>query len=398
MVAFAFTVAAQEGLRDRDPNLAATQKITSDLQAAGAHSGPFYLISRLQLQDIGYDAHFFVPSDAPKGVRWAINAPQRLYFVPTRKIVASVEVAPSLALSSNLRKTQVGYTSRGDLQFIFNHIWFDGYAILLNDLRAKTGEINSVVTAKESEGGVNGEYKYSSRTSGTFAVTRRKTSYPTNRIQPVDIVDIQLLGRREVNSRVTFKHATFPLTTLTLAGERSTYTFDETSRLDANRNYAAVGAIFDNGPSAARVEVGRLSLVYKDPTQKDYRGTIGNATLTHRFGARTLGTLNLVRDIDFSIYIDNSHYIQDRAGLTLDYDATRRLKLRLLSQHGRDRYLTPVNGVLRQDNLSFDGVGWNYSRRHIQGGFDVGYYDRSSNVAIDASHGIRFLFHLSLNL
>jgi len=43
-----------------------------------------------------------------------------------------------------------------------------------------------------------------------------------------------------------------------------------------------------------------------------------------------------------------------------------------------------------------DAVGWNYQLRRLRGGFDVGYYDRSSTVPdVDESKGIRFVVHLS---
>lgn len=398
--AFATILSAQEGLRDRDPNLAITRKIASDLQSAAIHDGPFYIISRLQLADIGYDQHFFVPTDSPKGLKWAVSAPQRFYFVPTRKVVASVEFAPSLALvHDGGLQHQFGYTSRADLQFIFNHVWLDLHTDLMNDLRAKTGEINSVVTQKELNLGAQGEVKYSSRTSATYKADWTRTRFPTSRLQPSELVDLlPLLERSESDYRVAVKHATFPLTTITVAGEASKYTFDRTASRDAKRAYAAIGADYDNGPTSARIEVGDEHLDFQDPAQHDFRGALGNATFNRAFGARTVLTLNAVRDIDFSIYLNNNFYVADRVGGTIDYAASRRLTLRLLSQNGRDRYKTPVNGILRRDSISFNGVGWSYSRRHLQGGFDVGYYERTSNIHLDESHGIRLLIHLSLAL
>lgn len=391
---------AQDGLRDRDPNLDATRKITSDLQSAGLHRGPFFLISRLQLSDIGYDEHFFMPADGPGGLRWSVSAPQRLYFVPTRKVVASVDVTPSFAIiSKGGKRTQIGYSSRADLQFLFNHLWFDFHTGLFNDLRAKTGEINSVLTTKDRSVGMNGEFKYSSRTSATFSGDVRRLSYPTNRFQPESLVDeIPLLDRSEHDYRVTLRHRTFPLTTISLASEYSDYTFAHIASHNARRTYGAVGAAYDNGRTSAWLEAGEAALSFRDPTQNDYRGVLGNGTLSRKFGTRTTLTVNAVRDLDFSIFLGNNYYLSDRAGATVDLEATRRLRLRLISQEARDLYPNPFNGIRRRDNLSWNAVGWNYVLRHVQGGFDVGYYKRTSNLGFDENHGIRLLLHLSLAL
>src|SRR5437870_3280651 len=87
-------VAAQE-LRDRDRTLAASRQIADDLRRARLHYGPFYLLSSIQLSDIGYDQEYFIPvSDTSSGFRFGVSAPQRLYFTPNRKTYFSVDVTP----------------------------------------------------------------------------------------------------------------------------------------------------------------------------------------------------------------------------------------------------------------------------------------------------------------
>src|SRR5262245_24037248 len=82
-------------LRDRDRTLQVSRQIAEDLRRARIHYGPFYLLSSIQLADIGYDEEFFVPvADTTSGFRFGISAPQRLYFTPNRKTYFSVEATP----------------------------------------------------------------------------------------------------------------------------------------------------------------------------------------------------------------------------------------------------------------------------------------------------------------
>src|SRR6476646_8052165 len=98
LLACAFTISAQDGLRDRDPTFSASKQIANDLNQASAHSGPFYLLSHIQISDLGWSDELYLPVvAASKGLTFAVTAPQRLYFVPSRKAVYSVQVTPSYA-------------------------------------------------------------------------------------------------------------------------------------------------------------------------------------------------------------------------------------------------------------------------------------------------------------
>src|ERR1700682_1889508 len=125
---------AQEGLRDRDRTFSASKKISTDLRLARCRFGPYYLLSSIQLSDIGYDSQFFVPTtEQGSGISFGVSAPQRLYFVPTKKTVFSVEATPQLTFftrvkGANGKNTQFGYVSRADAQFLFHSLYLDFYA------------------------------------------------------------------------------------------------------------------------------------------------------------------------------------------------------------------------------------------------------------------------------
>src|SRR6478609_3532844 len=129
LLACVFTISAQEGLRDRDPTFSASKQIASDLNQAFAHSGPFYLLSRIQISDLGYNESLYLPVvAASKGLTFAVSAPQRLYFVQSRKAVYSVQVTPSYSLIKKPNGgNQFGWTARGDAQYLLNHLYLDLY-------------------------------------------------------------------------------------------------------------------------------------------------------------------------------------------------------------------------------------------------------------------------------
>lgn len=399
-------VQAQE-LRDRDRTLAASRQIADDLRRARIHYGPFYLLSSIQLADIGYDQEYFLPvSDTSSGFRFGLSAPTRLYLTPNRKTFLSIEATPQWSRFGGAQgHNQTGYKTRADAQFLLNHLYLDLYASKENVLRADTGEFSSLVTRKNSEVGTNGELKYSSRTSLTYSALARRQEFPlgTNVFQPD--VSVALLDRSEHAYRTAFVHKTFPLTSLLVAAEYAGYSFPNAVFKNSNRKYGGAGLIYDSGRTTSRLEAGYARLDFQRDGQKDFHGPVGNLSLTHRPTERWTLSGGLARDLAFSIFRDNDYYVSNRGFVSSQYGLTRRLSLNAGWTVVHDNYDVPTAGSKRglferrRDRMSFPSIGWTYtSPNHFSGGFDVGYLERSSNFPIAETDGIRLVLHLSLSL
>jgi hypothetical protein len=400
LCAFARGAFAQNGLRDRERQFSASQEIAADLRKAHFHHGPFYLLSTFQLSDIGYDSSFYVPTaDRQSGFRFGVQAPTRLYIVPAKKTIYSVEVRPEWSFFNRGGKRDVfGYRARADAQYLLNHLYLDVYAVNADQLRADVAEIARLLSERSTDYGVTGELKYSSRSSARFNASTLKTRYPLSKIQP-ELTPIQLLDRSGHNYRVAFNHKTFPLTSLFATGELSDYAFRNAHYKDSRRSFLGGGFVHDTGRTVTRFEAGAGTLNFDDPTQHNFRGALGNVTSNKKFGQSTVGILAASRDLDFSIFKNNNYYIADRLSTSVAWDATRRLTLNAQYAIGRDLYDVPVNGphgfLKRRDVFSFPSVGFTYGFARLRGGLDIGYVDRTSNFDLNEDKGIRVLFRLS---
>jgi hypothetical protein len=390
---------AQNGLRDRERAFAASQEIANDLRKAHFHHGAFYLLNTIQLSDIGYDSSFYVPTaDRQSGFRFGIQAPTRLYIVPRKKTVYSLDVRPEWSFFSKNRSSVVfGYRARADAQYLLNHLYLDFYATAADQLRADVSEIARLLTEKTFNGGVSGELKYSSRTSMTFNASTGKVKHPLDAIQPT--APVQLLDRSEHNYRFSVHHKTFPLTSLFVASEYSDYSFSDAVFKNSRRTYAGLGFVHDSGRTVTQGEAGPGRLDFFRPGQHDFQGVLGNLSSSKKFGRSTTGSLNVSRDVDFSIFAFNNYYIADRFSASVMWDATRRLTLTAQAALGRDLYDTPVVGphgfLKRRDVFTFPSVGFVYAFARLRGGADIGYVRRTSNFDVNLDHGMRILFRLS---
>jgi hypothetical protein len=390
---------AQSGLRDRERAFAASQEIASDLRKAHFHHGAFYLLNTFQLSDIGYDSSFYVPTaDHQSQFRFGIQVPTRLYIVPRKKTVYSLDVRPEWSFFDRSGKRVVfGYKARADAQYLLNHLYLDFYVQTADQLRADVAEIARLLTEKAASSGVSGELKYSSRTSMTFNASTGRSSHPLDKIQPA--APVQLLDRSEHNYRLTVHHKTFPLTSLFLATEYSDYSFSDAVFKNGQRSYAGIGFVHDSGRTLTRGEVGAGKLDFFRPGQHDFQGALGNLSSSKKFGKSTAGLLSASRDLDFSIFASNNYYIADRLSGSLAWEATRRLTLNVQASLGRDLYDTPVLGphgfLKRKDVFTFPSIGFTYGFARLRGGADIGYVRRTSNFDVNLDSGIRILYRLS---
>src|SRR3954454_3020276 len=165
LCAYASAASAQNGLRDRERQFSASQEIASDLRKAHFHHGPFYLLSTFQLSDIGYDSSFYVPTaDRQSGFRFGVQAPTRLYIVPSKKTIYSIDVRPEWSFFNRGGKRDLfGYKARADAQYLLNHLYLDIYGEKSNQLRADVAEIARLLTERANDYGVSGELKNYSR-------------------------------------------------------------------------------------------------------------------------------------------------------------------------------------------------------------------------------------------
>jgi hypothetical protein len=383
--------------RDRDPSIAAQHTLANELQTSTFHHGAFYLRSRLELSDIGVDPDFADPGVVQTGLSFGLQAPQQLYYVPTKKVIFGARVTPIYSFyQRDGVHSQGGYQLRADAHFLLNHAYLDFFHSQADSLRSNAGEFNSVYTAHQVITGLNSELKYSSRTSLTFSGSDESLTYPTSKVQP-EAIPVSLLDMRAHGGRVALRHKTFPLTSLSVIGDLRRYTFENAPVKDSRREFVGAGAAFDNGRNTVSMEIGQGRLKFTTPGVRSFSGWLGSISVARRLQAR----LNLqgvaMRDTAFSVYGPNNYYVVDQASLGLAYSATRRLSLTATTQYGRDSYDLPFEGVLREDRFTYSSVGWLYSLRRLHAGFDIGYFRRTSNApSVAPASGIRTVVHLSL--
>lgn len=381
--------------RDRDPALDGTRRVIADLSYASLRYGSLYLLYRFELADVAVDPGLVPSREDDLKLSFGASMPNRVYWVPSRKFALSADMTPAYGFAErDGLQGQSGYAARGDMHLMLNRLYLNAYTTKADQFGPLPAELGGIGTAVNTATGVDAEVKYSSRTSVLMTGSRRSSSYPESRLQPGNVTP-SLYDVEEDRARATFLHRTFPRIALSISAEGSNYELPRMEYRTAERRHMAAGATFTGGRKSTRVEAGPARLTFGRPPFRDFNGWIGHAYTDLPIGRRWRLTGRADRDLAFSDYVNNGYFVADEVATDLTYAATRRLSLHLRPTVGRHHYDTPVRGVLREDDYQSVLAGWTYSLSKVRGGFDVGYYQRDSNVFSENASGIRLILRLS---
>ncbi|HVT45988.1 MAG TPA: outer membrane beta-barrel protein [Thermoanaerobaculia bacterium] len=376
----------------------------AELEKARFHIGPFYLLSELELNplfDLGYDLNLLMPATSEKrdwGI--AVGAPLKAFFVPSKKFVMTADARPVYRwYLHNEENRDLSWAYRGDIHFLFNHLYLNFHAEIADQRLRDRLELNNLVDRETVSWGSAGELTLSSRTNINFSAAYRDIEYPDTSNQPDE--SITQLSREETSFHGAIRHHTFPTTWLRSGIDVTDYQFDSTAR-DSQRREVFIGATRDRAIHDLDIQIGYLEQTHDTPDFEDFGGIVGTVQWSYhprrRLDVRTL----VERQLEFSTFGANSHYVLDRVQLITVVPLGQRLKVDLQGQVGRARYpmaeaMEDGTFARRTDDLLFAAIGGIYQiTRQFGAGFGVGYFERNSNFEQFSEDGIQLLLRLSL--
>ena len=389
--------------RDRDEELAAKRRIERDLEQAQFRANHLYLISKFELGDIGIGSELYIPADEQlDGVALSFRAPQRLYYIANRRTLFSLDVEPGYVMYIDSdRENQLSWLLRGDVHFLFPSFYVNGFVSVADELLRDNSEFTRLVPRDTTAWGVNTEFKPSSRTQLASSYIVRDIKYDANEDFFFDR-QLELLERTASQFKLEGRHHTFPITHTLLGVMHTDYDFDKTPTRNASQIYYYVGADREIGDHRFVARVGYSELDYRDSEGQDYSGFLGDAALDMNLSSRNDLAITYRRDLQFSVFANNNHYLADRLFLNDVHKLTDRLSAHLQAQAGLNSYevpiATPSGPLKREDELYYIGAGPSYQFfDRVTLGFVVGPWERRSNIPGQSDDGIRWQILLSFN-
>ncbi|MEW6365269.1 MAG: outer membrane beta-barrel protein [Acidobacteriota bacterium] len=192
-----------------------------------------------------------------------------------------------------------------------------------------------------------------------------------------------LLSRDETLVAGRLYYQLFPKTKLFVEGEGVRYAFrDDPEARDSRSRGLYAG--FEFSPEATlsgAVRLGYESFEPLDPAAKSYDGIAGEAKIAYRFMSRFVARGLFSRNPYFSVYSDNTYFLETRAGIGGTVYLLRGLRIEYDYTRGENSYPEEPSPENRVDRYYINQFRLAYRlRRHWDLGLSVYQWSRDSTV------------------
>lgn len=192
-----------------------------------------------------------------------------------------------------------------------------------------------------------------------------------------------LLDRQERHIAATFYYQLLPKTRCFIEADQQRYAFDNVlSRRDTDSFGIYTGVEFQPGAAlSGKIRLGHKTFTPDFSSSKRFAGLAGDALLSRHLSDRIVVRARYTRDTRFSIWFDNTYYVEERAGLGGNLGLLRRLHLEYDYRQGTNTYPGGAQLSSRRDNIRIHDARlvWQLDRK-----WDIGLsfnaWSRLSNI------------------
>jgi len=350
--------------------------------------GPFRINTVLLLRNAGYDSNLYRrPYDHVKDYTVTVGPGFYLYLPIKKKIIFSIYESPQYVYFKETKKERSWNNYfKGQVNFVFTRIFFSmgkGYSVARE--RWNT-EIDIRPQRKENSYLGSFLWQVTKRTSFYLQYRRAKYEYEDLSYQKINIRDA--LNRREDRFSLTGYYKLSYRTNFVIDVRYGYFDFENPSNFRDARSYGIYGGFEFSPFGTVR---GKINIGYKyfnsmKPEEKDYRGIVGDSSISIRllkpFRVRGL----YKRDIEFSVWYGHPYYIENRLGGGVSVYLFKNTRLDYDYNLGRNEYperesLGQMIGEKRGDDYSIHSVGIYFRlKRNIGIGVVASRWIRDSSV------------------
>lgn len=326
------------------------QMLEQSIKSAWGKAGSLRYIAALQADSAGYDSDIYFGMLANRVPDYTLSAgPDIRVFLPVKKrVIFDIADSPRyIFFARTERERALNNAFNGNLHLVFNRIYVQAGAVLVNAKQRLNTELNLNVRVKTDD--YSGLVLWQASKEMSFALRYQRSKYAYENLAS-EATDFQAnLDRTESFAHFLAYLQQRSRIRLFLDSEYGTYRF--TNRLSSfkdSRSYGVyAGAEFVPPAGGYEGETsgmrGSLSLGYKrldviDHSQKDYSGLAGNATFSLGIMRLTALRLFFSRSPQFSGYSGRIYFLETAYGIGLSRSLSKHVLLTYDFSYSRSDY------------------------------------------------------------
>ena len=327
------------------------------MQNARFSLGPFRISPVFVLSNAGYDSDIYygAPGEPVEDLTFTVSAALDVYLPLKKKIIFHIYESPQYVYYKETeRERNLNNYFRGDVYLLFNRfVASGGIGRSEAKLRWNT-ETDIPIFRKENL--VQGSlfWQPALRSSFNFSYQMTRHDYGESDLEVADKLDrdetyFNFTAYRDVSSR----------TRLFLDAEYGSFDFANPSSMKDSQSYGGYGGLEFSpmGKIRGRVKIGYKYFDSIRPQRKDYRGIVGDSSVSVRLMKAFAARASYKRDVQFSVWYDSTYFLESRAGAGASLYVSRNIRLDYDINRGRNSYPQEFGIQKRRDDYKIHSVG-----------------------------------------
>jgi Putative beta-barrel porin 2 len=361
--------------------------LEQQVNAAGLKFGPFKIRAALFLPYAGYDSNVYqAPINPIEDFSITVGPGFDVYLPIKNMIVFSIFESPQYVYYRETKQLQ-GWNNffNGQVHFVLNRFFITlGKGYIIARERWST-ELNAQPLRKENSSQGSLYWQLSKKTSLFFRFSQATYDY-----EELTFGDLRLkhdLNRTESKTSITGYYQLSLRTMFFLNFEHGDFNFQYPLNPRDSRSNAIYGG-FEFSPLG--VFRGRINLGYKNFDAlvagiKDFRGIVGDTTISIRLLRFLTIRANYRGDVQFSAWYSNPYYLENIVGSGASLYLAKNIRLDYNFYFGKNTYPAAIGEQSapqeRQDDYTSQSVGpFIRIKDDIALGLIVTFWQRDSNI------------------
>lgn len=330
------------------------------IQNAGLNLGPFHIKTAFTLSNAGYDSNvYYGATDEPvKDLTFTAGPTFDIYLPLKKKVIFHIYESPQYVYYKETERERTWNNNfQGQVHFVFNRLVASAGVGRSEAKQRWNTETDIPVFRKEDS--VQGSlfWQPASRTSFNFSCRMARYDYGEADLEGFSFAD--KLNREEAYVNFTAYRELSLRTRLFLDAEYGVFDFANPATLKNSKSYGGYGG-FEFSPLGkirGRVKVGYKQFDSLNPQRKDYRGIVGDSSVSVRLMKAVAARVSYRRDVQFSVWYDSTYFLENRAGTGASLYISRNIRLDYDYNRGRNDYPQEFGVQKRRDDYKIHAVG-----------------------------------------
>jgi hypothetical protein len=354
------------------------------IKNAGLNLGPFRVRTVFMLSNAGYDSNVYygATNEPVKDLTFTAGPAFYIYLPIKKKIIFSIYESPQYIYfkETERERTWNNYLN-GQVHFVFNR-FVATFGIGRSEAKERWNtEIDIRVLRKEESLQGSFLWQIAKKTSLNLSYRMARYDYGESDLEGFSFADklnreetyFNFTGYREISSR----------TRLFLDAEYGFFDFVNPSTLKNSKSYGGYGGFEFSpfGKIGGRVKIGYKYFDSLWPQRKDYRGIVGDSSVSVRVMRALTARASYRRDVQFSVWYDNTYFLESRYGVGGSVYMFRNIRLDYDYNRGRNEYPQELEVQKRRDDYDIHAVGiYLRLRKDVAFGVIASRWVRDSNL------------------